>query len=131
MACLGGAMTLLVVGLVAVIVVILIAVFLSTRTGRGDDHEDARTGPSNPGRRGTDVRDGERGRSAGRASGGPERHPGTREPAPAYSERPGRRREHPATRSRDYDEPQRGPRRHNTDAGPAYDGTPSRRSAPD
>lgn len=135
-------MTLLVVGLVAVIVVILIAVFLSTRTGRGDDHEDARTRSSDRDRRhtegerwrdrGSDARDGERGRSAGRASGrgGPGRHPGTREPAPAYSERPGRRRELPGTRPPDYEEPQRGPRRHDTDAGPGYDGTPSRRSAP-
>src|SRR5262249_57261167 len=45
-------MILLVVGLVAVIVVILIAVFLSIRLGRGDEHDDETDiGPSSRSRR--------------------------------------------------------------------------------
>ena len=47
---------LLVVGLAAVIIVILIAVFLSVRLGRSDDREEPPEGPSERGRRraGTD-----------------------------------------------------------------------------
>ena len=41
---------LLVVGLAAVIIVILIAVFLSVRLGRSDDHQEPPDGPSERGR---------------------------------------------------------------------------------
>ena len=44
-------MILLVVGLVAVIVVILIAVFLSIRLGRGDEHDDLEARPASSDRR--------------------------------------------------------------------------------
>ena len=75
-------MILLVVGLVAVIVVILIAVFLSIRLGRGDEHDDEMDiGPSSRSRRVDDdgwrepgIRDVRRSPQAARGAG-----PGTGE----------------------------------------------------
>lgn len=63
-------MILLVVGLVAVIVVVLIAVFLSIRLGRGDEHDELDSGPSG--------RDRHRGQSEGWQEPG-----GHRVPSPA------------------------------------------------
>jgi hypothetical protein len=68
-------MILLVVGLVAVIVVILIAVFLSIRLGRGDEHDDRDAGPGSRGRRHAGEedwadRDARGGRTAARADDG-------------------------------------------------------------
>jgi hypothetical protein len=99
-------MILLVVGLVAVIVVILIAVFLSIRLGRGDDHDDEpQVRPSSGARRAEearwrepDVRDT---RQAARAAGRGMDDPRERGREPAYSARgPARDRAH-AGRDRD------------------------------
>ena len=130
-------MILLVVGLVAVIVVILIAVFLSIRLGRGDEHDDE------PGIRSgnRDQRDEEDrwrepdGRDTGRSSqptrvagrGAGERHRSRdddrgRSGEPAYSgarERGAARR----TSDRDYAEPSRPARRDSSE----YETAPARR----
>jgi len=99
-------MILLVVGLVAVIVVILIAVFLSIRLGRGDEHDDEpqiRPSTSTPRAgearwREPDVRDT---RQAARAAGRGMGDPRGRGREPAYSARgPARDRAH-AGRDRD------------------------------
>ena len=135
-------MILLVVGLVAVIVVILIAVFLSIRLGGSDDHDEPETRPGGRDRRpGEDDQWRERGmrderraapaRSAGRD--GRDHHRSAREPAREYADRGGRGRDHPG-RPRGYDEP--GPRpgqhgQHNAaPRGEGYDAAPARRSSP-
>jgi hypothetical protein len=123
---------LLVVGLAAVIIVILIAVFLSIRLGRGDDREDQ------------PIRSGERGRSRG-DTGDPRwrdrdsrdsrrplpvsarsaRSPGQRVRAEAdqagrYRDRDDRRADRDqGARSREYDRPQRRPERYDTSPGAA------------
>jgi hypothetical protein len=92
-------MILLVVGLVAVIVVILIAVFLSIRLGRGDEHDDEpKMRPSGRDRRAEedrwrepDTRDTRRVPHTARAAGRGERNDGTedrrRASEPAYAGR--------------------------------------------
>ena len=133
-------MILLVVGLVAVIVVILIAVFLSIRLGRGDEHDDEpdiRSGSRDqraeedhwrePG--GRDARrSSPYSRAAGRGAG--ERHGSAdddrrRGGEPAYS---GARERTPARRAsdRDYEEGSRRPARRDA---PDYESSPARRSA--
>jgi hypothetical protein len=133
-------MILLVVGLVAVIVVILIAVFLSIRLGRGDEHDDEPDIRSRsrdqraeedrwrePGSRDT-HRSPEPTREAGRGTG--ERRSGTdddrrRSRQPAYS---GARERTPARRAsdRDYEEEPRRPARRDS---PEYESSPARRPA--
>jgi hypothetical protein len=111
---------LLVVGLVAVIAVILIAVILSVRLGRNDDHEEP------------EDRHSERGH--GRMDAGDPRRRDTRTPRPRpqaqdrrYRDRDDRRPDRDqAARSRDHDHPQRRPRR---DAAPAGSVTDPRRPA--
>ncbi|HEV3291111.1 MAG TPA: hypothetical protein VG123_19205 [Streptosporangiaceae bacterium] len=105
---------LLVVGLAAVVIVILIAVFLSVRLGRGDDHEEPVTpGTRDRGRRDAedsrwrdaDARDSRRPRGSARA-GGNGRHPSDEAGRPRYRDRDERRssREQ-AARDSDYDYP--------------------------
>src|SRR5215469_970832 len=132
-------MILLVVGLVAVIVVILIAVFLSIRLGRGDEHDDATDlRPSSRSRRvdedgwrEPDIRDVRRSpqpaRGAGRGIG--ERPGGMgdarrRDDEPGYG---GTRDRTSRTRDRGYDD---GPRRSGGRNSPEYARSPAgRRSA--
>jgi hypothetical protein len=96
---------LLVVGLAAVIAVILIAVILSVRLGRNDDHEE--------------PEDRHRERGHGRVDTGDPRRRDTRTPRPRpqaqdrrYPDRDDRRPDRDqAARSRDYDQPQQRPGR--------------------
>ena len=122
---------LLVVGLAAVIIVILIAVFLSVRLGRGDDREEQpiRRGDRSRGRRDADdprwqdrdSRDTRRPSSSAR----PSRSPGQRaraeiEQAGRYRDRDERRSERDqGVRARDYDRPQRRSERYETGPGTA------------
>ncbi|HUZ38261.1 MAG TPA: hypothetical protein VMV17_18210 [Streptosporangiaceae bacterium] len=122
---------LLVVGLAAVILVILIAVFLSLRLGRGDDHEESE---GRPGERSRDRLDAEDSRSRDRdrrearrpsavsarsaRAGVPngQRQRAEAEPDRRYRDRDERRPEREQARPREYDyPPQRGGR---YDSGP-------------
>ena len=116
---------LLVVGLAAVIIVVLIAVFLSMRLGRSDDHDEPMGRPSERGhgRPGADDpgwRDERAARRPPAGTGGPAR--GGQRPRPQaqdrrYRDGDGRRPERgPAGRPDDYDYPQRRPGRY--DSGP-------------
>src|SRR5215467_13344557 len=129
-------MILLVVGLVAVIVVVLIAVFLSIRLGRGDDHDDETDiRPSSRSRRVDEdgwrepgIRDVRRSPQAARGAGRDigERHGGMgdarrRSGEPGYGatrDRAGR------ARDRGYDDEPRRPARRDS---PEYAGSPARR----
>jgi hypothetical protein len=115
---------LLVVGLAAVVIVILIAVFLSVRLGRGDDHEEAvRPGDRDRGRRDdedsrwrdADARNSRRLAGATRTGGGG-RRPRDGADIPRYRDPDGRR-------DRDYDYPERG------DTGPSEHPSSPRRPA--
>src|SRR5215469_7264147 len=129
-------MILLVVGLVAVIVVILIAVFLSIRLGRGDEHDDETdVRPSSRSRRVDEdgwreppIRDVRRSpqaaQGAGRGIG--ERHGGMgdarrRNGEPGYG---GARDRAGRTRDRGYDDERRQPARRDS---PEYASSPARR----
>ncbi len=118
---------LLVVGLAAVIIVILIAVILSVRLGRGDDHEEPVTGGR--GRRDADdPRWRERDmRESRRPLGGPARS--ARGSSPRQLEAAGRQRDRgdrperdQPVRARDYRPQRRGDR---YDTGPGYDTGPN------
>src|SRR4249920_4259152 len=116
---------LLVVGLAAVIIVILIAVFLSVRLGRSDDHEEPADRPSerSRGRLNTDDPRRRDERAPRRPPAGAARPMRAQRPRPEaqngrYRDRDDRRPEHDlAARARDYDSPQRGPSRYDTGPG--------------
>src|SRR5215471_4950511 len=117
---------LLVVGLAAVIIVILIAVFLSVRLGRGDDHDEPMDRSSERGRGRPDADDpgwrderAPRRSPAGAGAGGPGRgqRPRPQGQDRRYRDGDGRRPERgQAIPPDDYDYPQRPPGRH--DSGP-------------
>ena len=93
-------MILLVVGLVAVIVVVLIAVFLSIRLGRGDEHDESDLGPSSRDRR-RDQDERWRERDGRQAPSSASRTAGAGGRDSGYGSRgPARER---ASRNRDYD----------------------------
>src|SRR5262249_50380125 len=122
---------LLVVGLAAVIIVILIAVFLSVRLGRSDDHEELAGGPSGRtrGGRGAAARRRERARPQPPPPAGPPRPMrGGQRPRPQAQDRRYRDdrspERDPAARPRDYDGPQRRPGRY--DSGPVEQATDPR-----
>jgi hypothetical protein len=127
---------LLVVGLAAVIIVILIAVFLSVRLGRSDDHDEPMGRSSERGRGRPDADDD----PGWRDERAPRRSPaGVGSPAPGRGQRPrphgqdrryrdgdGRRLERgQATRPGDYDHQQRRPGRY--DSGPLEQPADARR----
>ena len=125
---------LLVVGLAAVIIVILIAVFLSVRLGRSDDHDEPMGRPSErgPGRPGADDpgwRDERAPRRppasvGGSARGGPRPRPQAQDQRSRDGD--GRRPERgQAARAGDYDYPQRRPGRY--DSGPVEQPAEARR----
>jgi len=125
---------LLVVGLAAVIIVILIAVFLSVRLGRGEDHDEPMGRSSDRGRGRPDAddpgwRDERAPRRSPAAAGASAR--GGQRPRPQaqdrrYRDGDGRRPERgPATRPDDYDYPQRRPGRY--DSGPLEQPADARR----
>src|SRR5262245_289732 len=125
---------LLAVGLAAVIIVILIAVFLSVRLGRSDDREEptSRSSERSEGRADTDDsrwRDERAPRRPPAGAAGPGR--GGR-PRPEGGDRPyrdrGPERGQAAARSEDYDYPQRRPGPYDT--GPVEQPTDPRRLAP-
>jgi hypothetical protein len=104
----GGAMILLVVGLVAVIAVIAIAVVLSVRLGRGDDHDELDTGPASRDRRRPQRQEAPRWQGgdslvppAGSRSARPDRYAGDSYQSGEYAVPAARRGA--AGRSRDYD----------------------------
>src|SRR5262245_52737180 len=128
---------LLVVGLAAVIIVILIAVFLSVRLGRSDDHDEPMARPSERGRGRPDAddpgwRDGRAARRPPAGVGAPAR--GGQRPRPQsqdqrYRDGDGRRPQRgQATRPGDYDYPQRRPGRY--DSGPLEQPADARRPVP-
>jgi hypothetical protein len=126
---------LLVVGLAAVIIVILIAVFLSVRLGRSDDHDEPMGRSSDRGRGRPDAGDpgwrDERAPRRSPASAGGSSRGGQRPPRPQaqdrrYRDGDGRRPERgPATRPGDYDYPQPRPGRY--DSGPLEQPADARR----
>ena len=133
---------LLVVGVAAVIIVILIAVFLSVRLGRGDDHQDHDEPAGRPSERGRgrlDDDDDDAGRRDTRALRRPEAlaarpprsgqrtRPQTQDPR--YSDAGDRRPERdPAARPNNYDRQQRRPGHYGT--GPQEQRTDPRRPWP-
>src|SRR5262245_48422912 len=123
---------LLVVGLAAVIIVILIAVFLSVRLGRSDDHEELAGGPSERTRGRPDADDPRRQRERaqrGAPAGAARPMRGGQRPRPQAQDRRYRDdrspERDPAARPRDYDGPQRRPGRY--DSGPVEHATDPRR----
>src|SRR5262249_19359799 len=127
---LGGVMVLLlVVGLAAVIIVILIAVFLSVRLGRSEDHDEPMGRSSERGRGRPDADDpGWRDERAPRRSpaGGGAQRPRPQGQDRRYRDGDGRRPERgQATRPGDYDHPQRRPGRY--DSGPLEQPADARR----
>src|SRR6185312_13517184 len=122
---------LLVVGLAAVIIVILIAVFLSVRLGRGDDHEEPMGRSSERGRGRPDAdepgwRDEQAPRRSPAGAGGREQRPRPPGQDRRYRDGASRRPERgQATRPGDYDQPQRRPGRY--DSGPLEQPADARR----
>ena len=107
-------MILLVVGLVAVLVVVFIAVILSIRLGHGDEHDEPDLSSGGRDRRRTDEdehwleRDTRRAPSAAARSGDPR---GKRGENPGYADRGAAGDRDRAARGRDYDGPPRRPAR--------------------
>jgi hypothetical protein len=126
---------LLVVGVAAVIIVILIAVFLSVRLGRGEDHDEPMGRSSDRGRGRPDAGDpgwrDERAPRRSPASVGASSRSGPQRPRPQAQDRrsrdgDGRRPERgQAGRPDDYDHPQRRPGRY--DSGPLEQPADARR----
>ena len=122
---------LLVVGLAAVIIVILIAVFLSVRLGRSDDHDEPMGRSSERGRGRPDAddpgwRDGQAPRHSPAGAGGRGQRPRPPGQDRRYRDGDGRRPERgQATRPGDYDQPQRRPGRY--DSGPLEQPADARR----